>query len=455
MMADLAGPPAEGAATGRLGWLGIVRLGLVQAALGAIVALTTSTLNRVMVVELALPAMVAGALVAWHYAVQLSRVRWGHGSDQGARRTTWIVGGIGVLGMGTTLACDGALLSPGNPWGGGALLFAGFSLIGAGVGAAGTSLLALLAAEVAPARRAAAASITWILMIFGIVLSTAITSQLLDPFSPGRLMAVATGVCAVALAVSWLATLGIERARTTAERARPAVPFREALRDVWSDSAARRFSVFIALSMLAYSMQDLILEPFAGLRFEMTPGQSTGLSSIQHGGVLLGMIGLGLIGTIGRGHSGRGLQLWSVAGCTASALALAGLAMAAQVGPGWPLKANVFALGFANGVFTVAAIGSMMALAGAGGPGREGIRMGLWGAAQALAFGLGGFAGAAGLDVARHVIGADAPAFSMVFAVEAVLFLVAAVAAALVGRTGTIARMPALPNDFTAEVQAR
>ena len=65
----------------RLGWLGIVRLGLVQAALGAVVVLATSTLNRVMVVELALPAIVPGALVALHYAVQVLRPRMGYGSD--------------------------------------------------------------------------------------------------------------------------------------------------------------------------------------------------------------------------------------------------------------------------------------------------------------------------------------------------------------------------------------
>ncbi len=43
-----------------LGWLSIARLGLVQAALGAIVVLTTSTLNRVMIVELGLAAVIPG-----------------------------------------------------------------------------------------------------------------------------------------------------------------------------------------------------------------------------------------------------------------------------------------------------------------------------------------------------------------------------------------------------------
>jgi MFS transporter, BCD family, chlorophyll transporter len=83
-----------------LSWAGIARLGLVQAMIGAVVVLTTSTLNRVMVVELALPALLPGLLVALHYAVQLSRPRMGFGSDLGARRTPWIIGGIAVLGLG-------------------------------------------------------------------------------------------------------------------------------------------------------------------------------------------------------------------------------------------------------------------------------------------------------------------------------------------------------------------
>ena len=79
-----------------------MRLGLVQASLGSIVVLTTSTLNRVMVVELALPAIVPGVLVALHYAVQVLRPRLGYGSDLGGRRTPWIVGGMVALALGGT-----------------------------------------------------------------------------------------------------------------------------------------------------------------------------------------------------------------------------------------------------------------------------------------------------------------------------------------------------------------
>ena len=178
-----------------LGWLGIARLGLVQSAIGAIVMLATSLLNRVMVVEYALPAALPAGLVAWHYAVQLSRPIWGHGSDRGRRRTPWIIFGMGALALGALLAVNAlTLLATGSAWGY-VLAISAFSMIGAGVGAAGTSLLALLATRVAPERRAAAASVTWIMMVAGIVVTAGVAGALVDPFSLPRLALVAGGGC--------------------------------------------------------------------------------------------------------------------------------------------------------------------------------------------------------------------------------------------------------------------
>ena len=147
-----------------LGWIAILRLGLVQTALGAIVVLTTSTLNRVMVVELALPAMLPGALVGLHYAIQALRPRWGYGSDVGGRRTPWIIGGMAMLALGGTLAALATVLMMSSTSAGILLAVTAFTLIGVGVGAAGTSLLALLASHVAPRRRAAAATIATFLL---------------------------------------------------------------------------------------------------------------------------------------------------------------------------------------------------------------------------------------------------------------------------------------------------
>jgi BCD family chlorophyll transporter-like MFS transporter len=120
------------------------------------------------------------------------------------------------------------------------------------------------------------------------------------------------------------------------------------------------------------------------------------------------------------------LNLWVIYGCIASAIAMAGLCIGAIIGPAWPLNLNVFLLGVANGAFSIAAISTMMRLAVADGLGKEGVRIGLWGGAQAIAFGLGGLLGAIASDAARLLITDTAHAYSSVFAVEAFLFIVSA-----------------------------
>lgn len=431
-----------------LGWFGIIRLGLVQAALGAIVILTTSTLNRVMVVELALAASLPGALVGWHYAVQLSRPRWGYGSDVGGARTPWIIGGMIVLALGGILAAVATLVMASMLWTGVALAVLAFFIIGLGVGAAGTNQLALLATQTDPSRKAAAAALVWIMMIFGFVLTAGIAGAMLDPFSLERLVWVVASVSGVAVIVTVAALFGLERRRTKPlPQAPSAMDFKAAFAEVWAERQARDFAIFVFVSMLAYSFQDLVLEPFAGLVYGYTPGESTALAGTQNGGVLIGMIVTAIAGTVIGKSRASFMRMWTVGGCFASAIALLGLCAAAAVGPAWPLQPTVFALGLANGAFAVAAIGSMMALASAGAQGREGTRMGLWGAAQAIAFGLGGLLGAGALDVMRLVFGELSPAFVSIFAIEAVVFLAAAALALKVGRSAGDDRMiPAMPS---------
>ena len=403
-----------------LSWVSILRLGLAQMSLGAIIVLMTSTLNRVMVVELALPALVPGLLVGLHYAMQLSRPGWGHWSDLSRRRTPWIIGGMTVLALGGFLAALGVAIGASMPVPGLVLSVLAYALIGAGAGASGTSVLAFLAAATAPRRRAAAATIIWLMMIFGIAATAGIVGALLDPYSPARLLTIVACVAVGAVVLTALAVLGLEKGGTV-----PAVavrqPLREGIAEIWAEPKARRFTQFVFLSMTAYFMQELILEPYAGLVFGFTPGQSTSLSGAQNGGVFLGMLAVGIAATgLGIGS----LRAWVVGGCAGSAATLLGIGL---IGP---LQVNLILpltilLGFCNGVFAVAAIGAMMALAGQGRTDREGTRMGLWGAAQAIAAGIGGLVGAVAVDALRLVLAPDL-AFASVFAAEAVLFLVAA-----------------------------
>ena len=150
-----------------------------------------------------------GALVGLHYALQLLRPRMGHGSDLGGRSTPWIVGGMLVLAAGGVGAAAATAWMHTAPVPG--LVAAGlaFMLVGLGVGAAGTSLLVLLAKRVSSDRRAAAATAVWLMMIAGFAVTAGVAGHFLDPFSPPRLVQVSAAVSGIALVVTILAVHGV------------------------------------------------------------------------------------------------------------------------------------------------------------------------------------------------------------------------------------------------------
>jgi BCD family chlorophyll transporter-like MFS transporter len=378
-----------------------------------------------MVVELSLPAILPGLLVGLHYGIQLTRPHWGFYSDTGGHRTRWIVGGMLALALGAFMAACALPIFPQSFAMGLAVSIVAYTLIGLGVGASGTSLLALLATTTAPHRRAAAATITWLMMIFGIAATAGTVGQFIDPYSPTLLIKIVGIVVSIATLVTCIAVWRIERTLIAIREPDP-TPFREGLKEVWSERKARNFTIFVFLSMTAYFMQELILEPYAGLVFGFTPGQSTSLSGAQNGGVFLGMLSVGILAT---GLKIGALRNWVMTGCVGSALALILITFLGPIGPSAPLVPAVVLLGFFNGMFAVAAIGSMMALAAQGATRREGTRMGLWGAAQAIAAGFGGLVGAGLVDVLRLSM-SDTQAFGIVFIAEAALFIAAATMAA-------------------------
>ena len=410
-----------------LSWFSIVRLGLVQMCMGAVVVLTTSTLNRLMVVELALPAALPGLLVALYYGIQVSRPQWGFLSDTGGNRTRWIIGGMTVLALGGLGAASSIPVLATHFWLGLVLSMLSYAMIGLGTGASGTSLLALLATSTAPERRAAAATITWLMMIAGIAVTAGVVGKMLDPYSHALLVRIVGVVSVSAITLTILAMTGIERGIPARPAPEP-MPLLEGLGEIWGEPRARNFTIFVFLSMTAYFMQELILEPYAGLVFAYTPGQSTTLSGAQNGGVFAGMLTVGIAATgLGLGQ----LRSWVILGCLGSAISLVVIAIFGILGPGSPLMLAVVFLGVFNGIYAVATIGVMMALAGQGREAREGTRMGLWGAAQAIAAGIGGLVGAAAADILRKAL-PDEMAFSIVFTIEAGLFVVAAVLAAAI-----------------------
>ena len=149
---------------------------------------------------------------------------------------------------------------------------------------------------------------------------------------------------------------GLERVKKNTNQSQS---FILGLKIIWSNSQTKRFTIFVFLSMTAYFMQELILEPYSGLVFSFTPGQSTSLSGMQNGGVFLGMLAVGIACT---GFKFGALKNWVWAGCMGSCISLILIALAGQSPEIAPLVPLVFGLGFFNGMFAVAAIGSMMSV---------------------------------------------------------------------------------------------
>ena len=400
------------------GWTTLARLCLVNAAVGGLAALPVNLFNRLMTVELALPALLPGLLVALHYGVQLTRPMWGHRSDAKGGRTPFILGGMAVVGAGVLGAAWGIGVAETSVtmaliiWG------VSYAAIGLGIGAAGTSFLALLASA-SGARKGGVATLAWLFLIAGAIAASIGTGIALEPYSPERLVRVVAIVVVIALILCVLATWRVEQHVQHSAEATD-MPLRDALRATWSDPIARRFTGFVFLSILAFYLSELIFEPFAGHVHGLGPEDSTKLSGGKDGVALLGMISAGLLSHFGRGN----LRFWAVTGCVLSAAGLIAL------GAGMPLMPSTVLLGLGNGLFVVGAVGSMMQLAAAHAR-ATGTRMGVFGAAQAIAAGLAGLVATALLDLTRMIL-PDAAAYAVVFTLEAALFLGAAIVAARV-----------------------
>lgn len=401
-----------------MSWALILRLCLVNAAIGGLAALPVNLFNRLMTVELALPTLLPGALVALHYGVQLTRPMFGHRSDLRGGRTPFILGGIVLVGAGIIAAAWGIGVAEASRGAALGIWIAAYMAIGLGIGAAGTSFLALLA-HVAGPRKAASATLAWLLLIAGAIVTSIGTGIALEPYSPDRLLTVVSVVAGLAVLLCVLATWGIER-RSGAATLPDDTPLIPALRQTWADPMARRFTGFVFLSILAFYLSELIFEPFAGHVHGLRPEDSQKLSGGKDGAALLGMIAAGLLAQLGRGT----LRFWAVTGCVVSAAGLLAL------GAGLPLIPSSVTLGLGNGLFVVGAIGSMMQLAAEHAQ-RTGTRMGVFGAAQAIAAGIAGLVATLLLDLMRLIL-PDAAAYGSVFAIEALLFLLAAIAAAKV-----------------------
>ena len=433
-----------------MNWFSILRLGLVQLCIGSSVVIPLSTLNRLMKVELALPATIAGFLIALHYAVQLTRVNWGYLSDKTQNRSQWIIFGMLILGIGGVLASVSIPLIESNFAYGIMLALFSYTLIGFGVGAAGTPLLALLASYSSKSQKGFAASITFLMMILGLAITGITAGIILDPYSHQKLMKITASLAIITNILSYLSLKNLEKSLLNNADARIPnsirydVPFLTGIKKIWMEREARLFTIFIFISMGAFSMQDPILEPFAGEVFGFAVGESTKLDGLHKVGTLIGIIliilclskfriGFGSFSIFKNERLGSE-KFWLITGCLFSALSLFIISLLGLTyrDPGI-LNSVVFFFGISNGVFTAGILGTMLHLASRGsGDNNTGTRMGIWGAAQAYATMIAVFFSTVLVDILGLMMNSLPSVYGIVFLTAASFFIAAAFLGSLI-----------------------
>ena len=433
-----------------MNWFSILRLGLVQLCIGSSVVIPLSTLNRLMKVELALPATIAGFLIALHYAVQLTRVNWGYLSDKTQNRSQWIIFGMLILGIGGVLASASIPLIESNFAYGIMLALFSYTLIGFGVGAAGTPLLALLASYSSKSQKGFAASITFLMMILGLAITGITAGIILDPYSHQKLIKITASLAIITNILSFLSLKNLEKSlRNNADARTPNaitydVPFLEGIKKIWMEREARLFTIFIFISMGAFSMQDPILEPFAGEVFGFAVGESTKLDGFHKIGTLIGIIliilclskfriGFGSLSFVKNERLGSE-KFWLITGCLFSALSLIIISvLGLTYRDAGILNSVVFLFGISNGVFTAGILGTMLHLASRGsGNNNTGTRMGIWGAAQAYATMIAVFVSTVLVDILGLMMNSLPSVYGIVFLTAASFFIAAAFLGSLI-----------------------
>lgn len=400
--------PFADAATTQLPLGRLLRLSLFQISVGMAVVLLNGVLNRVMIVELAVPASWVAAFIALPLLIAPFRVLIGFKSDHhrsilGWRRVPFIWFGTLMQFGGLAILPFSLLILSGDTHGPVAVGHVGaalaFVLIGAGLHTAQTAGLAL-AADLAPAAaRPRVVALLYVMLLVGMVISALLFSRLLADFSQLRLIQVVQGAAVVTMLLNILALWKQEARQPALTRPDRVIPdFGQSWRHFLKGGNASRLLMAIGLGTMAFSMQDILLEPYGGEVLALGVGATTLLTALLAGGTLAGLALAARV--LARGMDAcRLAALGLVAGVAAFALVILSAPLDA---PGL-FRLGTALIGFGGGLFGVGTLTMAMALADEGG---SGLALGAWGAVQAVAAG-GGIALGGGLRDLVATLAAD------------------------------------------------
>lgn len=383
--------PFADAATDDLPLSRILRLALFQVGAGMTFVLLNGTLNRVMIVELGMSAMLVSFMIALPLVFAPLRALIGFRSDNyrsylGWRRVPFLfIGSLLQFGGLAILPFALILLSGDTHWPAwfakGAAAFS-FVLIGAGMHTVQTAGLALATDIAQPSNRTRVVALLYVMLLLGMVVSSILFSQLLTNFTQIKLIQVVQGSAVFILVLNFAAVWKQETQQRSITRPdRQRAGFRASWSTYLQDNGTRRFLWALALGTAAFSMQDILLEPYGGQVLGLDVSATTLLTAVLIGGTLVGF-----------GLAARSLDAatdpcrLAAYGVTLGLFAFAAVTLSSPFDSPMLFRAGTFLIGIGAGLFSVSMLAAEMLRRRS--EGNAGMALGAWGAVQATAVGL-------------------------------------------------------------------
>ncbi|WP_428390242.1 BCD family MFS transporter [Lichenicoccus sp.] len=367
----------------------LLRLSMFQVSVGMTLALVIGTLNRVMIVELGVPAWLVAVMVAVPLLLSPFRAIIGFRSDTHTSLLGWRR--VPYLWIGTMLQFGGLAIMPfallllnGDSHGPriAGPVAAGFAFLLVGVGLHTVQTVGLaLATDIVPQRsRPPVVTLLCVMMLVGILASSLIFGLLLAHFSEERLIQVVQGAATVAMALNIVALWKQEpRSASTVIPATHAPRFREAWSIASREPDARRRLVAVWFGTFAFGLQDVLLEPYGGQVLHLPVSATTSLTALLAFGGIVGFVLAAILLAPGRDRY-RIAAIGTLEGAFAFALVIT----SAPAQSALLFASGIFGIGLGAAMFLVGTLaGAMDASRG----GRNGLALGTWGAVQAFAAG--------------------------------------------------------------------
>ncbi|MEM6625029.1 MAG: PucC family protein [Pseudomonadota bacterium] len=391
---SLKAMPFADAASAELPIGQLLRLSLFQVSVGMAAVMLLGTLNRVMIVELSVPAMIVAVMIALPVLIAPFRTLLGFKSDTyrssiGWKRvpyiwfgTLWQFGGLAI--MPSALLVLGGDVHIEVPFAGQILAALAFLMTGLGMHMTQTAGLALASDKATDETRPRVVALLYVMFLVGMGISSVIIGFLLRDFTPLKLIQVVQATAVATLFLNLVALWKQESVRPMSreERAAPRPKFRDAWEDFIDGGKAGRLLVCIFVGTMAFNMQDVLLEPYGGEILGLSVSSTTLLTAMWSLGALLGFAWAGK-----RLAAGSNAYRLAGAGILAGIWAFSMVIFAAPLNSAALFFAGAGLIGFGGGLFAVATLTACMTLPEADRAGR-GLALGAWGAAQATAAGL-------------------------------------------------------------------